>query len=98
MHICDHVRFKESLRRMSTGKPPSPSPSFHHSSVFCRVQRDSTQSFARPSVPILFFRLELNAGCSCPNASVTFSITAPAISHATKAAVYSALFSYNPIF
>ena len=44
--------------------------------------------------PLLLFRhfWAFWAHCSCPNAPVTFSITAPAHPHATRVAVYPALF------
>ena len=61
----------------------------------------TTPRFVRPSVhpsvrwlvPILLF-WAFWAHCSCPNDSVSFSITAPALLHAILIAVYPALFHF----
>ena len=65
--------------------------------VFSRVLRDSTPRYVGPSVGrlvpfLLFWRfLAFRAYGSCPDALVT-SNTAPAHPHATRVAVYPALF------
>ena len=74
----------------------------HPTYIFSRVLRDSTPRYVGPSVgrlvglsvPFLLFRRfwAFWAHSSCPDDPVTFSSTAPAHPHATRVAVYPALF------
>ena len=68
---------------------------------FSHVLRDSTAHYVGPSVGwlvgplLLFWRFwAFWAYCSCPDALLSFSSTAPAHLNATRIAVYPALFDY----
>ena len=78
------------------------------SSFLCHMLRDSTPRFVCPSVGpsvgrlvtfLLFRRFwAFWAYGSCPDAPLTFSSTAPAHPHATRVAIYPALFTLHFYF
>ena len=101
-----HFYFDSSAKKLNSRKVEEMKGkcfSFFFLSPFSRVLRDSTTRFVRlsvrPSVGWLvgrshftfFMIFILWPRCSCPNGLVT-SIMAPAHPHATKVAVYQALF------
>ena len=58
----------------------------------------SVSQWSVPIIPFGVFFFVFWAYCSCANALVTFSITAPAHPHAIRVAMYPALFQNGSIF
>ena len=63
--------------------------------IACYATLHPAMSVYRSVGPLFWYFWALWAYCSCPNALVTFSSTAPAHPHATGIAVYPALLSYK---